>query len=165
MMNEKILAIGEREFKVVPELSSLHNEPKNFRGCFDIYEDETKVGNIAYHHGAWDFHDTDHLNPHEQVELAEGIYYEYTCRLEPVKASDQPEFHPFYMQGMYHGGMESFEILPKEGSFEVAYDGKIIAELSLHNTWKQLSGDPLPKDLFEDIIYQIKKHYESAGEQ
>ena len=48
---------------------------------------------------------------------------------------------------------------------EVAYDGKIIAELSLHNTWKQLSGDPLPKDLFEDIIYQIKKHYESTDEQ
>lgn len=158
-MEEKILTVGDRKFKVVPELHSVHNEPKDFRGCFDVYEEDKKVGSVAFNHSTWEFHDTEHLNSAEQLELADGIYYGYTADLEQIRTPDHPEFHPFYMQGMYHGGMESFEILPKEESFDIAYDGKIIAEIVHREQWQQIAGETLPEDLFDNIIYQIEKHY------
>lgn len=80
-MNDHNITIGERTFKVVPELNDLHNTIKDFRGCFDIYEDDKKVGHIAYTHTSWEFHNTDNLNQHEQLELAEDIYYQYTINM------------------------------------------------------------------------------------
>jgi len=64
------------------------------------------------------------------------------------------------VQAFYHGGMNSFEVKAKEGSYIVAHDGKIIAELQHREEWKQISGDPLEEDIFVSIKQAIEAKFE-----
>jgi len=64
--------------------------------------------------------------------------------------------HKFYVQAFYHGGMNSFEVIPIGDRYEIAADGKIIAALYKTDTWTQVSGEGLPKEVLESICQQIE---------
>jgi hypothetical protein len=66
----------------------------------------------------------------------------------------------FYVQAFYRGGMNSFEVIPNEGHFGVAYDGKLIAELQHNEAWEQTSGENLDEDVFATIVQAIESKYE-----
>jgi len=65
--------------------------------------------------------------------------------------------HRFYVQAFYHGGMNSFEVIPVSDRYEIATDGKIIAELFKSDKWSQISGQELPQEVLESICQQIEE--------
>lgn len=65
--------------------------------------------------------------------------------------------HRFYVQAFYHGGMNSFEVIPDGDHYQIAADGKIIAELYKSDKWSQVSGHGLPAEVLESIYLQIEQ--------
>lgn len=62
----------------------------------------------------------------------------------------------FYVQAFYKGGMNSFEIIPEKGHYNVVYNGEVIAQIQFNDQWKQISGEPLPKDTLTSILQEIQ---------
>lgn len=62
-----------------------------------------------------------------------------------------------YVQAYYKGGMQGFEIIPRDNYYEVAKNGEIIARLQHNKTWQQISGEQLPDDVLQSIYQQIER--------
>jgi hypothetical protein len=73
--------------------------------------------------------------------------------------SEQPN-ESFYVQAFYKGGMNSFEVIPIEGYFVIAFDGKFIAKIQHNKVWEQTFGDPLDEDVFITIKQAIEERHE-----
>jgi hypothetical protein len=133
-----------------------HNDPAG-EYTEDNPGDTTEIGSFA--HKQDDKYDWvylgDFLDGEEQSQIADHIQ-----RLEDIDESPSS----FYVQAFYHGGMNSFQVKAQEGSYTVAYDGKIIAELRHHQQWQQISGEPLEKDAFISIKQAIEAKFESRME-
>jgi hypothetical protein len=91
------------------------------------------------------------LSNDEQEQIA--------LRIMSGSGSDVSE-ETFYVQAYHNGGMNSFEVIPNEGHFGIAYSGEIIAEIQNNEEWEQISGEPLDKDVFTTLVQAIKSKYE-----
>lgn len=133
-------------------LATRHDNPAG-EYAEDNPGDTTEIGSFA--HKQDDKYDWvylgDFLDDEEQSQVAGHIQ-----RLEDKDESPSS----FYAQAYYHGGMNSFEVKAKEGSYTVAHDGKIIAELQHREEWKQISGEPLEEDVFVSIKQAIEAKFE-----
>jgi hypothetical protein len=114
--------------------------------------DTTEIGSFAHKQDdkyEWVYLG-DFLDEEEQSQIADHIQ-----RLED---KDEPA-GSFYVQAFYHGGMNSFEVKAEEGSYTVAYDGKVIAELQHKEKWEQVSGDPLDEDVYISVKQAIEAKF------
>jgi len=115
--------------------------------------DTTEIGSFAHRQDdkyEWAYIG-DFLDEEEQSQIADHIQ-----RLEDTDADTAS----FYVQAFYHGGMNSFEVKAQEGSYTVAYDGNVIAELQHNKKWEQVNGDPLEEDVFVSIKQAIESKFE-----
>jgi hypothetical protein len=64
------------------------------------------------------------------------------------------------VQAFYKGGMNSFEVIPIENYFVIAFNGKFIAKIEHNDDWVQTSGDPLDADVFVTIKQAIENRYD-----
>jgi hypothetical protein len=87
------------------------------------------------------------LDEEEQSQIVEHIQW--------LEDKDE-HLESFYVQAFYHGGMNSFEVTPREDSYTIASDGKVIAELQHHDDWEQVTGDSLEEDVFVSIKQAIE---------
>jgi hypothetical protein len=139
---------------------TIHVEPvvtndQDFKGVYKLYKippnEYNYLGDIAFHQenkGEWKYYG-DILNVEEQEQIAERII---------EKNSDQDK-QSFYVQAFYKGGMNSFEVIPIEGYFVIAFDGEFIAKIQHNEEWVQTSGDPLNEDVFVTIKQAIEDKY------
>jgi hypothetical protein len=115
--------------------------------------DATEIGSFDHKQDdkyEWDYLG-DFLDEQEQSQIADHIR-----RLEDKDKSSAS----FYVPAFYHGGMNSFEVKAQEGSYTVAYDGKLIAELRRHQKWQQINGESLEEDVFVSIKQAIESRFE-----
>lgn len=134
---------------------TIHVEPvvsndRNFRGVYKLYKvppnEYNYLGDIAFHQdtGEWKYYG-DILNIEEQEQITEQI-------MDNRRDS-------FYVQAFYKGGMNSFEVIPIEDYFVIAFDGEFIAKIQHNEDWVQTSGDPLDQDVFVTIKQAIEDKY------
>jgi hypothetical protein len=138
---------------------TIHVEPvvssdQDFRRVYKLYKcppnEYNYLGNIAIHKenaGDWKY-SGDILNIEEQKQIAVKILN---------NISDQ-ENESFYVQAFYKGGMNSFEVIPIENYFVIAFGGQFIAKIEHNEEWEQTSGDPLDEDVFVTIKQAIEEY-------
>ncbi|MDN3551624.1 hypothetical protein [Mucilaginibacter aquaedulcis] len=133
-------------------LATRHNDPAG-EYAEDNPGDTTAIGSFAHKQdNKYDWvYLGDFLDDEEQSQVAGHIQ-----RLEDKDKSPSS----FYAHAYHHGGMNSFEVKAKDGSFTVAHDTKIIAELEHPEKWKQMSGEPLDQGVFVSIKQAIEAKFE-----
>jgi hypothetical protein len=60
----------------------------------------------------------------------------------------------------YYGNMVDMQIVPNEGKFGLLYRDQLIAEIANNEEWQQVSGESLPRFIFESVVDKIITFYE-----
>lgn len=134
---------------------TIHVEPivsdgQNLKGIYKLYKippnEYNYLGDIAFHQdtGEWKYNGNI-LNSEEQEQIAKRI-------MDIKRAS-------FYVQAFYKGGMNSFEVIPIENYFVIAFGGEFIAKIQHNEEWVQTFGEPLDEDVFVTIKQAIEDKY------
>lgn len=134
---------------------TIHVEPvvsdgQNLKGIYKLYKippnEYNYLGDIAFHQdtGEWKYNGNI-LNSEEQEQIAK--------RIMDIKRDS------FYVQAFYRGGMNSFEVIPIENYFVIAFGGEFIAKIQHNEEWVQTFGEPLDEDVFVTIKQAIEDKY------
>jgi hypothetical protein len=92
-----------------------------------------------------------HKRPARQIPILKKQTFRYICL-------NNMESDSFYVQAFYKGGMNSFEVIPIENYFVIAFGGEFIAKIQHNEDWEQTSGEPLDEDVFITIKQAIEDH-------
>jgi hypothetical protein len=144
---------GKQTYTGVYQLQATRDDDPAGEYTEDNPGDTTEIGSFA--HKEDDRHEWvyigDFLDEVEQLQVAAHI-----------QSLDGHEEKPdnFYVQAFYNAGMNSFEVTPREDSYQVAYDGQVIAVLRHNEDWEQVSGEPLEEDVFVSIKQAIEAKFD-----
>jgi hypothetical protein len=71
----------------------------------------------------------------------------------------EEELHSFPYNETINGIEHNYRITQNEEKYGIEKDGINIAEIEHGEHWKQLTGEPLKKQLLDSICDQIETHY------
>jgi hypothetical protein len=72
----------------------------------------------------------------------------------------EEELHSFPYSETIDGVEHNYRITQNDEKYGIEKDGVNIAEVEHGDRWKQLSGEPLTRELLESICDQIEAHYD-----
>lgn len=73
----------------------------------------------------------------------------------------------FIMEGLHERFLVSvrsgnndreFEVVPNLSHYAILENDETVAEIEFNETWKQISGNPLPKEILASLVEKINKH-------
>jgi hypothetical protein len=70
----------------------------------------------------------------------------------------EEELHSFPYSETIDGVEHNYRITQNDNKYGIEKDGIVIAEVEHGENWKQLSGEPLFKELLNSICDQIEAH-------
>ena len=70
----------------------------------------------------------------------------------------EEELHSFAFSETVNGVEHNYRITLNEEKYGVEKDGVVIAEVAHGDSWEQITGQPLGKELTETICNQIESH-------
>lgn len=51
-----------------------------------------------------------------------------------------------------------FEVVPNLAHYAILENDETVAEIEFHDTWRQISGEALPKGVLTNLIEKIQEH-------
>lgn len=72
----------------------------------------------------------------------------------------EEELQSFPYDATIAGKEHHYRITQDEEKYGIEQDGVVIAEVAHDDDWRQLSGEPLSKELLDSICDHIEAHYD-----